>query len=730
MITLVPRQLLAKKQIDIDIAKATIVHPLKLIEYLITLVRPAHHSDSPGSTPLAALTGFDSENVEESLLTGMPLLGELLTEIGNTLKKDWEHPNSEDFTVREMLNKIKAFTTHSAEADFGPYTHWINLTNISLALLRGIESKKFRSAPQVEGENIIMHYNAPRSDSVLIRLDDVQELYGAHSTWKEFAKTHPTGQSDNSDHRAFDWASIKLVYKFRHRATGSAQLSRLYWELEDKFERGEFVQLRKSLQLHDPVLPTLSIVHQPWSHLTTRQNPKCERAIALSCELADLPRDIVEDVEGHRGNLFAEAGKSLSEMLSLSQCTTHAHAFVLQEGILYMMIADRSGVIISKGFNVVENFHLYLALLFVLQRFDQSQWGLFTPLDGETITISNREYVSTNRVVYRSRGIVGKHSTVQLYAYLEDGFKRRVAVKVYWPRRDRSPEEDYLKKIQETLDKNPRVHGHTPFLLDAHHWTVTNTLRIRVALGCDLSIPRHLAVLVMRECEGTIRDLRGQQYACVMLDCIKAHFALWEAGIRHGDISDENLLYRGLVEEEKQRFLKRFEPPGPAEYAIVDELRIGILADFDMATPTSHRYPERGTTQFMSARLLDLFCQTSGPPPHEYLDEIEAFMWVAVVDSATLPPEERDNGSLFPVRYFGWGRTTPDYQTGLEKSEWLRWRDFPPHVPTESHEKTWSMLWPLVNIVRSFRKKEKDGEKFEAKELYDEIVTTLHGKNK
>lgn len=80
----------------------------------------------------------------------------------------------------------------------------------------------------------------------------------------------------------------------------------------------------------------------------------------------------------------------------------------IADGVLYISWYDHKGIIMTNGLNLAKYFDYYLALLFILQRFDRSDWGQLEDEnlrsdrnrtnDETRISVENKEFTSDMNV--------------------------------------------------------------------------------------------------------------------------------------------------------------------------------------------------------------------------------------------------------------------------------------------------------------------------------------------
>ena len=131
------------------------------------------------------------------------------------------------------------------------------------------------------------------------------------------------------------------------------------------------------------------------------------------------------------------------------------------DGNLWILYADRQGCIQSKGFNFIRDLPTFFVLLYALQRFTLTEWGLNPDLDGRVkqahgvglinnsqglthepnnwITVIGRTPITLGRKKLHSALAMTGRGTLAVEGFATNaGQRRKVALKMYWP--EASPE--------------------------------------------------------------------------------------------------------------------------------------------------------------------------------------------------------------------------------------------------------------------------------------------------
>jgi hypothetical protein len=138
--------------------------------------------------------------------------------------------------------------------------------------------------------------------------------------------------------------------------------------------------------------------------------------------------------------------------------------------------------------------------------------------------------------------------------------------------------------------------------------------------------------------------------ASVEILYFSGHYALWQAGVLHRDVSPGNLMW----------------------YWGEDDTLVGVLNDYDLSSLATVQGPDgnerTGTVPFMAIDLLTEKGQR-GEVKHLYRHDLESFMWVLVWVSFRYK-----DGRLLPrkSRCFDQWATVPAEDCGKEKVFFLR----------------------------------------------------------
>ncbi|KAG8914763.1 hypothetical protein FRC02_004848 [Tulasnella sp. 418] len=192
--------------------------------------------------------------------------------------------------------------------------------------------------------------------------------------------------------------------------------------------------------------------------------------------------------------------------------------------------------------------------------------------------------------------------------------KDGMIAKLSWSQSKQVSEREIIKEISKSMrNMNPEdwvaVKGHVLDLIAYRVFNEYETKKIREDLGIEVEDMENQVLILSLFCQlKPITDLEGKKFFRVWWDCILCHWALWEAGIHHSDISESNLMY--------------YEH---------DNKIMGILNDFDLATLESNKgltgLDCTGTLPFMACSLLQSDA-LHYHVEHLYEHDLESFFWV------------------------------------------------------------------------------------------------------
>ncbi|KAG2753919.1 hypothetical protein P692DRAFT_201228671, partial [Suillus brevipes Sb2] len=119
----------------------------------------------------------------------------------------------------------------------------------------------------------------------------------------------------------------------------------------------------------------------------------------------------------------------------------------------------------------------------------------------------------------------------------------------------------------------------------SHKFEETSTANIRTALGLkDAERGRRVLSIIVFKKLDPITNLSEDEFLSAWWQIIRCHYALWECGVHHRDVSPSNLMV----------------------YKTSDGRYIGVLNDFDLSSTrdTPSGQERTGTVPFMAIELL------------------------------------------------------------------------------------------------------------------------------
>nr|AEN14453.1 protein kinase [Lentinula edodes] len=322
------------------------------------------------------------------------------------------------------------------------------------------------------------------------------------------------------------------------------------------------------------------------------------------------------------------------EMLSKGFIRSHAVGITADDTSLRFQYYDRSKVVESKPFNIVndEVKKLFMAMVCQLNKLSTENLGFIPNLDldgfdhlrnpkqlklphkngpdplvGSTYVFTGsdgrRRRVKITKVLYRAEGIIGRCSIVVEVECLcteagcdwhEEGQATTKVMKISFPSMTRPSEDGLIGEARSTAESSGDLWAlnHLPEVIDSitypYHEETTVQGRLKKHLKDDYE-ERVMRVTFLDKLQ-PLSDLEDpREFAQVFYDVLQIHQWLYErVGILHRDLSSGNIMYRrknGKV--------------------------YGVLNDFDLSSrvrdmdkgPTSKQ--RTGTRPFMSLDLLN-----------------------------------------------------------------------------------------------------------------------------
>ncbi|KAJ3889011.1 protein kinase [Lentinula edodes] len=403
------------------------------------------------------------------------------------------------------------------------------------------------------------------------------------------------------------------------------------------------------------------------------------------------------------------------EMLSKGFIRSHAVGITADDTSLRFQYYDRSKVVESKPFNIVndEVKKLFMAMVCQLNKLSTENLGFIPNLDldgfdhlrnpkqlklphkngidplvGSTYAFTGsdgrRRRVKITKVLYRAEGIIGRCSIVVEVECLcteagcdwhEEGQATTNVMKISFPSMTRPSEDGLIGEARSTAESSGDLWAlnHLPEVIDSitfpYHEETTVQGRLKKHLKDDYE-ERVMRVTFLDKLQ-PLSDLEDpREFAQVFYDVLQIHQWLYErVGILHRDLSSGNIMYRrknGKV--------------------------YGVLNDFDLSSrvrdmdkgPTSKQ--RTGTRPFMSLDLLNPDWEGG----HLYRHDLESLFYIMLClacryEAPGVPaPEPRpysewfsgtdadvlDNKSKVLLNALGKGPPVQAYFSGFEEGLW------------------------------------------------------------
>ncbi|KAF9218454.1 hypothetical protein BS17DRAFT_811680 [Gyrodon lividus] len=311
------------------------------------------------------------------------------------------------------------------------------------------------------------------------------------------------------------------------------------------------------------------------------------------------------------------------EMFSSNLAIHHAINFTIRNDVIWIWYYDRQGIINAGGINVIQDLPRYLVLLCVLQRLQLCNWGRNTAFEphlndvgdrieyhtidigGKKLTLHSSSDGRVSQLGLKSRGSdVIPVTCDQMGTQSNDG----MVAKLCWGEESRKSESTILKRVAEIV-VNKTVDGHVPVVLFSYKFPhSTSAIREALKLAHPGKGSRSLFIIISHKLR-PIKELKADIMFKAWYQCVECHYALWQAGIYHRDVSCENLMYY-----------------------MTDEGVMGVLNDFDLASVRGDGRSgnaRTGTIPFMAIELLREDGQ-SGSVEHIYRHDMESFICVFI----------------------------------------------------------------------------------------------------
>ncbi|KAG1774509.1 hypothetical protein EV702DRAFT_1280603 [Suillus placidus] len=618
------------------------------------------------------------------------------------------------------------------------YAPFIKAANCALGRLSELEAPGLVPyKAQKDSENILFHLNDPsfiyqtHQGKKSKRKPDVVVV--SHATAKKVGKSKAKAIYEAGlckPTRKFEWTEVRTTVEFKHTKPVSPPgppPATYAVKTYDISEAKKFMKFRRetndSAEGPEPAVP--APLPASGAATSSRQTSNA----AGRSNLSEPPKDKGEKKRSSTGpadvrsskksKLGAEGEKKESsepvkahpvvqnglyaaEMFAAYFARRSVISYVVENDMIYTWYFDRQGAIQCSGINFVQDLPRFMVLLLAMQRMPYAEWGYHTlpevvssgeiRVEDEKIGAVDLKFNLTSDERITHFGLRGRATTVfpvesvalsalvpQLPHYNPHNPTDKLVAKLYWPEEERESEPDILQKVYEIAkkDEEGKVKHHVPELVWSHKFGDTSTANIRRALGIDDAEPgrRVFYIIVFRQLE-PITKLNGDDFLSAWWQIVVCHYALWENGVHHRDVSPSNLMV----------------------YKTSDGRWIGVLNDFDLSSTrdTPSGQERTGTVPFMALNLLTRAAM-EGQVKHLYQHDAESFIWVLTwvcvcyEDGVFIGRGTRLNDWL-KVDAIGCHK---------EKTSFLySGRDV---KPTSSHEGIWTMaLSCLLNIAQHY----------------------------
>ncbi|KAG8751043.1 hypothetical protein FRC14_008182, partial [Serendipita sp. 396] len=598
-----------------------------------------------------------------------------------------------EWSMLEVLHNHKEFATCKTETASCRY--WEILTNTALDLLR---DRKLPGVRTYDTDiNLILQHNDPslleykhnhttsnrNANSIFVPFRAALAIHGlpTNTEWRAVAEeTTLIAATDKNQKKApggtieLDWgdALSSLEYKrskscarfdletekdrkkhdFRHILCSEKILSDPAIETENSEEEilvaedeesdvsGEYVPAGTKRKRPNGEDSSLSRPSKQLKNLDGNRprssNPISGPSLAgiEGADAGQLPEFMSPPTRDATKSVAIQAAEYGMHRLVCSHDITHAFTIILENTVFYISWYDREGILTTSGIDIAYHLEYYLALLFILQRFNRTDWGrtghpqlVTTPRanagekrSGMTrIEVEGKKFVfdtaNPEALLHKSVAIRGRNTTVwegQLVLENDEFSSEKYAIKFSWKEKTRKSEAEILRLITERAKGRRDILDYLPLVVASHVFSDVETGAIRAYMNVlePKRAPRELVVTVTTKLKGRITELEPDDVWHVWWDCFKCHYKLWKLGIQHRDISTANIMYWE-------------DAATGAKY--------GVLIDFDLAAiegEASNNQQRTGTRPFLA---MDFLRDDDGASVlHAYKHDVEAFCWVAV----------------------------------------------------------------------------------------------------
>ncbi|KAI5994257.1 hypothetical protein F5J12DRAFT_416820 [Pisolithus orientalis] len=623
-----------------DVHKAQQCEADKMLEYMLRR---------------ASETPDDLENLDS-----YTLLGRCMAQVLGICNEEVKDING--FPVSKIKKALVEYTAYEQEDDL--YQPFVQASNTALAYLRELDIVGMRKGESAEVQmffqrndpEVISHISKRKPDIVVIPFART----GA-SDWGDHVSTIGPGKAPT----ASSWKDVLGVFEFKRPKSAMSSPPAKYIVSDYRPSNPKFLksgkdgnELEEIEPQEAPVAKRATLAGQV-RDITSESAQVAPRKHLLRAEPESRAskRSRTEEPLAH---VTIQTALYAAEMQSANIAVKHALNCIVIGDDIWIWYYDHQGHISVAGFNFVQDLPRFLVLLYALQRFNLEDWGrntAFQPnLEGDHIkshtTEVERKILTLHNWKRRARiGLGGRGTGVmdvtcdspKLEKPTETTADAMVA-KIYWAEEARNKEEGILKCVENTAKNEGHAQGHVPTLVLSKRFRYsTHTIRRALGLTNPEKGSRTLVLLVFKKLS-PINELKGDQLVDAWWQCVLCHYALWNDGIHHRDVSCANLMY----------------------YKVGGKV-MGVLNDYDLSSLASSPNPLddewTGTTPFVAIDLLEEGGQ-NGNVKHQYRHDMESFIWVFIWISL----QYKDGISLEPGPLDSWGNVNARECVELKKN--------------------------------------------------------------
>ncbi|EUC60742.1 hypothetical protein RSOL_362430 [Rhizoctonia solani AG-3 Rhs1AP] len=574
------------------------------------------------------------------------------------------------------------------------YKPFVELANYALECVKSLELPGLR---EPSTSNILFHVNHKKGikgidnvhrfpDIILIPLASAQRVHNDPTgSWKECAENMGTR------HGGFDWPDVLIsgelkwhypTLDLRQPETYDTSLKRTIPPIPTRVGAPNFTSIVFGTSASSNAAASGASILPSSTRSGSTQGSVSSIAKAQESPKYKTKEKMLEAV--------LQSGINAAEMLRCSLGRRHAFGMIIIDTIVWIWWFDRQGAIQSTGIDFNENLPRFLVFLIAIQRFDLADWGFDKELDpsislhhtsSSQITPQPIEYEVNQKVgrlkvnftpdiekhLHEVFGIKGKSTNV--FQVSAQGQPPLVA-KLYWPNHNRPHEV----KIIEHARMDGRLINHLPTVRGWRDIDPIGTRRIRDQLGISSDSPGHpkQLVIIIFEKLFPITMLEGNYLVCAWLQCVRAHYLLWEKGIRHLDLSLGNLMIRKAGSDEELKYY-------------------GVVNDWDLGDDEGNLVESRkDLTKTMLFTSLDLLEPRSPDAKvvQRYSHDLESFIWILIWVFFAVK-----GGEMKPDPQIEKWQTSDPWTNCVYRTYFLH-RPYA-HIPHEE----WLSQWPMAKDV-------------------------------